>query len=176
LTEAWGRAEVGVRNRRRQDSAVLARRDTGRVMEPIQVLLVDDEPKVLRGLRMRLGLEADIRVVGEAADGATAVDLAGLLEPDVVLMDVNLPVVDGITATGELAVRVPQAAVVILSLHDDQGTVDRALAAGAVAFVGKQETDGNLVEAIRVAAERTKGGALGNKREQTNQSGEKTKD
>jgi len=128
-------------------------------------LLVDDEPKVLRvlrGLRMRLGLEADIRVVGEAADGATAVGLAGLLSPDVVLMDVNLPVVDGITATRELAARVPQAAVVMLSLHDDQGTVDRALEAGAVAFVGKQQMDGDLLGAIRMAAETTKGGGLGN--------------
>lgn len=129
-------------------------------MEPIQVLLVDDEPKVLRGLRMRLGLEADICVVGEAADGASGVDLAGLLSPDVVLMDVTLPVVDGITATRELAARVPKAAVVILSLHDDQGTIDRALAAGAVAFVAKHQIDGDLLGAIRMAAERAKGGAL----------------
>jgi DNA-binding NarL/FixJ family response regulator len=144
-------------------------------MEPIQVLLVDDEPKVLRGLRMRLGLEADIRVVGEAADGATAVDLAGLLAPDVVLMDVNLPVVDGITATGELAARVPHAAVVMLSLHDDQGTVDRALAAGAVAFVGKQQMDGDLLEAIRKAAGTTKGGALGKTTERRERMGRRIK-
>lgn len=137
-------------------------RDTGCVMKPIQVLLVDDEPSVLRGLRMRLGLEADIRVVGQAADGATAVDLAGRLSPDVVLMDINLPVVDGITATRQLAARVPLAAVVILSLHDDKGTIDRALAAGAVAFVAKQQMDGDLLGAIRKAAESTKGGALGN--------------
>jgi pilus assembly protein CpaE len=136
-------------------------RDTGAVMEPIQILLVDDEPKVLRGLRMRLGLEADIRVVGEAVDGATAVDLAGLLSPDVVLMDINLPDLDGVAATEQLAVQVPQAAVVILSLHDDRATVDRAMAAGARAFVGKQETDSNLLAAIRMAAERMKGGALG---------------
>ena len=120
---------------------------------------MDDEPNVLRGLRMRLGLEADIWVVGEAADGATAVDVAGVLSPDVVLMDVNLPVADGITATRELAVRVPLAAVVILSLHDDQRTIDRALAAGAVAFVAKQQLDSDLIGAIRMAAERTKGGA-----------------
>ncbi len=139
-------------------------------MKPIEVLLVDDEPNVLRGLRMLLGLEADIRVVGEAADGATAVDLAALLSPDVVLMDVNLPVVDGITATRELAARVPQAAVVILSLHDDQGTIERALAAGAMAFVAKQQMDGDLLGAIRMAAGTTKGGALGSKRsKRTNQ-------
>jgi len=136
-------------------------------MEPIQVLLVDDEPNVLRGLRMRLGLEADIWVVGEAADGATAVDLASLLSPDVVLMDVNLPVADGITSTRELAARVPQAAVVILSLHDDQRTIDRALAAGAVAFVAKHQMDGDLLSAIRVAAETTKGAALGDTADQT---------
>jgi DNA-binding NarL/FixJ family response regulator len=144
-------------------------------METIRVLLVDDEPHVLRGLRMRLRLEADIRVVGEAGDGATAVELAGRLSPDVVLMDFNLPDIDGITATLELTARVPHATVVMLSLHDDQGTVDRALAAGAVAFVGKQQMDGDLLGAIRMAAGTTKGGALGNTREQTTQSGEKTK-
>jgi len=135
-------------------------------MKPIRVLLVDDEASVLRGLRMLLGLEPDISVVGEAADGATAVDLASLLSPEVVLMDVNLPVVDGITAIRELAARVPQAVVVTLSLHDDQGTIDRALAAGAVAFVAKHQMGGDLLAAIRMAAGTTKGGALGNSTEQ----------
>jgi DNA-binding NarL/FixJ family response regulator len=116
---------------------------------------------------MRLGLEADIRIVGEAADGATAVDLASLLSPDVVLMDVNMPVMDGITATRELIAGLPQAAVVILSLHDDQGTIDRAFAAGAVAFVAKQQMDGDLLRAIRGAAQRTKGGGLKNSTHQS---------
>jgi LuxR family maltose regulon positive regulatory protein len=129
-------------------------------MKPIRVLLVDDEPKVLRGLRMRLGLESDIQVVGEAADGETAVGMAGLLAPDVVLMDVNLPKVDGITATRQLATRVPQAGVVILSLHDDQRTIDRALAAGAIAFVAKHQKDGDVLGAIRTAAETRKEGRL----------------
>ena len=127
---------------------------------------MDDEAKVLRGLRMRLGLEADIRVVGEAADGTTAVDLALQLSPDVVLMDVNLPVMDGITATQALSARVPQTAVVILSLHDDQATIDRALAAGAFAFVGKHQMNGDLVGVIRMAAGSTKGGSLGNRTDQ----------
>ena len=127
-------------------------------MKPIQVLLVDDEPQVLLGLRMRLGLEADIHVVGEAADGATAVQLASELGPDVVLMDVNLPGVDGITATRQLSAHLPQSAVVILTLHDDQRTIEQALAAGAAAFVAKQQADGDLLGAIREAAR--KGGAL----------------
>lgn len=136
-------------------------------MNPIQVLLVDDEPNVLRGLRMRLGLEADINVVGEAADGLTALDLASLLAPDVVLMDVNMPVMDGIVATRELASRVPQTAVVMLSLHDDHGTMDRAMDAGAVAFVAKRDIDGDLLTAIRKAAQIRKGGALSNSTDQT---------
>ena len=69
-------------------------------MKPIQVLLVDDEATILCGLRMRLALEPDIAVVGEATDGFTAIGLAGRLDPDVVLMDVNMPVMDGIAATG----------------------------------------------------------------------------
>jgi DNA-binding NarL/FixJ family response regulator len=130
-------------------------------MKPIQILLVDDEPRVLRGLRMRLGLETDIRVVGDAGDGATAIDLARLLLPDVVLMDINLPVVDGIAATRQLAAQAPQTGVVIHSMHDDHRTIERALAAGAVAFVGKQQIDGDLLAAIRMAAGARKGGALG---------------
>jgi DNA-binding NarL/FixJ family response regulator len=160
-----------MRTRRRHDSGKTAKRETGLVMELIRVMLVDDEPKVLRGLRMRLGLEADIGVVGEAADGETAVDLAALLSPDVVLMDVNLPVVDGITATRKLAARVPHAAVVMLSLHDDRETIERALAAGAVAFVGKQQMDGDLLGAIRMAAGTAKGAALGNSRDRTERTG-----
>jgi len=129
-------------------------------MKPIQVLLVDDEPNILRGLRMRLGLEADIHVVGEAADGSTAVDMASRLSPDVVLMDVNMPVMDGIAATRELATRAPDSMVVILSMHDDHDTADRALAAGAVAFVAKQRMDGTLLAAIRKAAQGRKGATI----------------
>jgi DNA-binding NarL/FixJ family response regulator len=125
-------------------------------MKSIQVLLVDDEPSILRGLRMRLALEPDIAVVGEATT-ATAVNLADRLDPDVVLMDVNMPVMDGISATRELATRAPRAAVVILSMHDDRGTRDSALAAGAVAFVAKQQKECDLLAAIRSAAGNRKG-------------------
>jgi DNA-binding NarL/FixJ family response regulator len=144
-------------------------------MDCIRVLLVDDEPNVLHGLRMRLGLEADIHVVGEAADGATAVALAVLLSPDVVLMDVNLPNMDGISATREIASRLPQTSVVVLSLHDDQGTIDRALSKGAAAFVAKQQADGDLLRAIRMAAEAAKGGTLGDAEDRTQRSRQTSK-
>ncbi len=129
-------------------------------MKPIQVLLVDDEPSILRGLRMRLGLEPDIDVVGEAPDGSAAVDMASRLNPDVVLMDLNMPVMDGLAATRELATRVPGSAVVILSMHDDHATMDRARDAGAVAFVAKQRIDGSLLAAIRKAAQKAEGGSI----------------
>jgi DNA-binding NarL/FixJ family response regulator len=131
-------------------------------MKLIYVLLVDDEPEVLRGLRMRLGLEDDICVIGEAVDGANAVELASILAPDVVVMDVNLPVVDGISATRQITTRAPQSSVVILSMQDDQHTIKQALAAGATAFVAKQQPDRDLLRAIRGAGR--KGGTLGKQR------------
>jgi DNA-binding NarL/FixJ family response regulator len=119
--------------------------------KPIRVLLVDDQPSVRRGLRMRLGLEPDINVVGEASDGAECLTTSANVEPDVVLMDIEMPVMDGITATSLLATAAPAAAVVILSLHDDICTRERARVAGAVDFVAKHEIDEALTDAIRSA-------------------------
>src|SRR6187431_1871534 len=85
----------------------------------ITLVLVDDQPTVRRGLRMRLALEADFRVVGEAEDGISALALIGELRPDVVLMDAQMPHMDGIIATVALRAAFPETAVVILSLHDD---------------------------------------------------------
>jgi pilus assembly protein CpaE len=87
--------------------------------------------------------------------------MADRLSPDVVLMDVNLPGLDGIAATQELAFRVPRTAVIIHSMHDDNVTIGRALAAGAVAFVGKQQPDGDLLAAIRMAGGQRKEGNWG---------------
>jgi DNA-binding NarL/FixJ family response regulator len=121
-------------------------------MEQIRLLLVDDEPSVRRGLRMRLALEPDLDVVGEAENGMEAIELSSKLRPAVVLMDVMMPVMDGIRATAEIIRSLTGVAVVVLSLHDDETTVGRALAAGASGFVAKHRMDDGLLTAIRQAA------------------------
>jgi DNA-binding NarL/FixJ family response regulator len=118
----------------------------------IRLLLVDDQPAVRRGLRIRFRLEPDIQIVGEASNGKEALSLAQALVPDVVLMDVEMPEMDGIAATAALRKLVSQSAVVILSIHDDAQIRGRALAAGAVAFVEKRGATDSLLAAIRQAA------------------------
>src|ERR1700687_3195490 len=103
----------------------------------IRLLLVDDQPSVRQGLRMRLTLEPDMTVVGEASNGREAMTLVQQLAPDIVLMDVEMPGMDGITATFEMRASSPQSAVVMLSICDDVSTRARAQAAGAAAFVHK---------------------------------------
>jgi DNA-binding NarL/FixJ family response regulator len=115
----------------------------------IRILLVDDQPQVRQGLRMSLGVEADFEILGEASNGRDAIALAQALQPDVVVMDVTMPGMDGLRATGELASSCPCCAVVILSLRDDAATQAQAYAAGAAAFVSKRESPDALVRAIR---------------------------
>jgi DNA-binding NarL/FixJ family response regulator len=115
----------------------------------IKVLLVDDMASVLRGLRMRLALEPDLLVVGEATDGKEALKLARNLRPDVVVMDVEMRGMDGIAATQRLRELVPGAAVVILSIHDDADTKTKVYNAGAAAFVEKRCPAECLIRVIR---------------------------
>jgi DNA-binding NarL/FixJ family response regulator len=121
----------------------------------IRLLLVDDQPAARRGLRVRFHLEPDLQVVGEASTGSDALTLVKELKPDVVLMDIEMPGMDGIEATAALRTVVPQSAVVILSIHNDRQTRIRAQAAGAVAFVEKRGTTDTLLAAIRQAAGQT---------------------
>src|SRR5947209_11780988 len=118
----------------------------------IRLLLVDDQPAVLRGLRLRFQLEPDMQVVGEASTGREAFVLAQTLMPDVVLMDIEMPDMDGIETAAALRTVVPQSAVVILSIHTDRQTRMRAQVAGAVAFVEKRGTTDTLLAVIRQAA------------------------
>lgn len=118
----------------------------------IRVLLVDDQQVVRRGLGLRLHLEPDMRVVGEARSGKEALTLVQALAPDVVLMDVEMPEMDGIAATTALRAMRSPSAVVIISIHDDLPTRIRAQAAGAVAFVTKNGLTDELLAVIRQAA------------------------
>lgn len=120
----------------------------------IRLLLVDDEPAVRQGLRMRLALEPDIEIVGEADDGAAALKQVERHKPEVVVMDIMMPGLDGIEATIRLQECCPGTAVVILTLHDRPETRELARSAGACCLVGKQEEPGALVNAIRAAATR----------------------
>ena len=118
----------------------------------IRVLLVDDQPAVRQGLAMRLSLEPDMAVVGEAGDGEMALRLACTLDPDVVLMDIEMPRLDGVRATTALRTLAPRSAVVILSMHDHAAVQAHARGAGACAFVCKQDADASLLGAIRQVA------------------------
>jgi len=126
-------------------------------MTPIRILLVDDQPRVRSGLRMRLAIEPGLEVVGEAENGAQALSTAARLHPDVVVMDVEMPVMDGIAAAARLTSAPDAPAVVILTLHDCPEVRERASAAGASAFVAKHQIDPALLDAIRAAARGRRG-------------------
>lgn len=118
----------------------------------ITVLLVDDQPLLLRGLEMLLALEGDVRVVGTAGSAEDALALVPRLRPDVVLMDLQLPSMDGITATRRLRGGPSSSQVIVLTLYDDPATRRRALQAGAAAFVAKHDMEGSLLATIREVA------------------------
>lgn len=122
----------------------------------LRVLVADDQPLVRSGLRMILQDRTDLRVVGEAADGLEAVRLASALRPDVVLMDVRMPRLDGIAAS-RAVVALDGPRVLVLTTFDIDEVVYEALKAGASGFLTKDTPEERLVEAIRVVAE---GGSL----------------
>lgn len=121
----------------------------------IRLALVDDQAIVRQGLRMRLLLEADMTVVGEASNGAEALTLVQQLHPDVVLMDIEMPEMDGISATSALQGLAPQSAIVMLSIYVDSATRARAKQAGAVAFVEKHSSTEELLKVIRQISQPT---------------------
>jgi DNA-binding NarL/FixJ family response regulator len=118
----------------------------------IRVLLADDHALLRRGFRLILEAEPDLDVVGEAADGVEAVDLAGTLEPDVVLMDLRMPEMDGVEATRRITSS-SSTKVVVLTTFDLDEFVYASLRAGASAFLLKDAKEEQLLAAIRVAAE-----------------------
>jgi len=118
----------------------------------IRILLADDHSVVRQGFKMILGAQADMEIVGEAGNGREAVELAAELKPDVVVMDVAMPELNGIEATRRLAETVPHARVVALSMHKDSVYVREILRAGARAYLLKDSVAGDLVSAVRAVA------------------------
>ena len=119
---------------------------------PIRVLLVDDHLLVRRGFRRMLEDDPAIVVIAEAGDGAEAVDLAQRERPDVVVMDFALPSMNGATAARRIAASVPEAAILILSMHSEAGCVRTCLDAGARGYLLKNAMDLELVEAVKTVA------------------------
>jgi DNA-binding NarL/FixJ family response regulator len=120
--------------------------------KPIGVLLVDDEALMRAGVRMVLSHAPDIEVVAEAGDGAEGVDLALRHRVDVVLMDIRMPGMDGLTAIERLATLAPSVRVVVLTSLGDDEYITRALTAGAAGFVLKDTGPQDLIQAVRVVA------------------------
>jgi len=118
----------------------------------IRVLLVDDQPLIRAGLRMLCDAEADLTVVGEAENGRDAVTLAARLAPDVIVMDLRMPGVDGITATGRILAERPGARIVVLTTFGDDDHLYPALTAGACGFLLKDAPPVELLDGIRRAA------------------------
>jgi DNA-binding NarL/FixJ family response regulator len=119
----------------------------------IRVLLIDDQHLVRMGLRMLCESAADLEVAGEAADGREAVRLVEELSPDVILMDLRMPGVDGITATRRIMAARPASRVVVLTTFDDDDHLYPALAAGAFGFLVKDSPPEELLRSIRMAAD-----------------------
>jgi DNA-binding NarL/FixJ family response regulator len=120
--------------------------------ERLRVLLADDHPVIRDGLRTILGAEADLDVVGEAAGGDQAVELAMELQPDVVIMDIQMPRLDGIEATQRIVAASPHVAVLVLTMFEDDDSVFAAMRAGARGYLLKGAVQAEIVRAIRAVA------------------------
>ena len=125
--------------------------------ETIRTLLVDDQRLMREGLRILMELEPDVEIVGEAENGEAALKAYAELKPDVVLMDVRMPGMDGVEATWRLRDRWPEARVIILTTFDDDEYVFEGLRAGALGYLLKDVSGSDLAEAVRTVAA---GGAL----------------
>lgn len=118
----------------------------------IRILLVDDQTLVRQGIQTLLDLETDLTVVGSAVHGQQAIELVERLQPDVVLMDIRMPVMDGVAATREICRRWPHIGVIILTTFDDDEYVIEGLKAGARGYMLKDADSGEIIAAIRIVA------------------------
>jgi DNA-binding NarL/FixJ family response regulator len=119
----------------------------------IRLLICDDHPVVRSGLRGILNSQPDFEVVAEAADGAQAVELARRFRPDVALMDLRMPEMDGVTATGKIKAESPEVQVLVLTTYDTDADILHAVEKGAIGFLLKDTSEENLFDAVRQAAQ-----------------------
>jgi len=117
--------------------------------ETIRIAIADDHPIVRQGLRVALGAQDDLELVGEASNGAEAVEVARRLEPDVMIMDIQMPVMDGISAIEEITEENEDACILVLTSFPDDNNVFSAIKAGAMGFLLKEAPPEDLLEAIR---------------------------
>ncbi len=122
-------------------------------MGQIRILLADDHTIIRSGLRLLLEQQQDFKVVAEASDGREAMELVSKHHPQVAVLDIGMPQLNGIEAARQIAAQEPQTQVVILSMHADEGYVLRALKAGARAYILKNSAEADLIRAVRSVAE-----------------------
>ena len=122
-------------------------------MGKIRILIADDHGIVRKGLRLQLEQREEFEVAGEASDGREAVRMAEELAPEVVIMDIAMPNLNGIDAAAQMVKRAPQAKVIILSMHSDESYLTRALAAGVKGYLLKDNADVDLYRAVQVVAQ-----------------------
>ena len=115
----------------------------------IQVLLADDHAVMRAGLRLLIDNQADMHVVGEAGDGLQAIDQAAALQPDVILLDLTMPKIDGLSSLKQIRERAPHTRVLILTMHADEQYLREAIGRGASGYVVKQAADQEVLSAIR---------------------------
>ena len=122
-------------------------------MSKVNILIADDHGIVRKGLRLQLEQNSDFQVVGEAADGRDAVRMAEELKPDVVVMDIAMPNLNGIQAAAQIVKRNPRIGIIVLSMHSDESYLIRALAAGAKGYLLKDSAEVDLYRAVQVVAQ-----------------------
>jgi DNA-binding NarL/FixJ family response regulator len=124
----------------------------GHCMSKLRVLLADDHAVVREGLKALINAHRDMEVIGEAANGKVARDKAGEMRPDIVVMDVSMPDVNGVQATSDIRRRWPEVRVLVLTVHEERSYLRNVMEAGASGYVLKRSAPEDLVHALRVVA------------------------
>lgn len=118
-----------------------------------KIVIIDDHQLFREGVKRILDFEPSFEVVAEGDDGSEAIELVEQYQPDVIIMDINMPTINGVEATGSLIQKYPEAKVIILSIHDDENYVTHALRTGATGYLLKEMDADALIEAVKVVAD-----------------------